>query len=99
MTLMTLYWTIAAIAVAGLALGAGLGWYVASRRRQNQPAAEIHLLDAATDRQIAAAAARWAEASGRPEATALLASKLRIAWALMEREKRAGPPHGGRWTR
>jgi hypothetical protein len=66
---------------AGMAFGALIGRLVRGRRRQ-----EVRLggvgMDAQLARDIEDAASAWATAHGRPEASSLLANKVKLAWKL-----------------
>jgi hypothetical protein len=84
---MTIYQQL--IVIAGATVGGGLaGWLVALWRTQVGPVAVPEPPIASQgppDEWIDEAAARWASANGRPEAQGLIASKLRLGYALQQR--------------
>jgi hypothetical protein len=83
---MTIYQQL--IVITGATVGGGLaGWLVALWRTGTDPAAVPPpvVQQAPLEEWINEAAARWATANGRPEARGLIASKLRLGYALQER--------------
>lgn len=84
---MTIYQQL--IVIAGATVGGGLaGWLVTLwRTRSDMAAAPTPLAapQAPTDEWIDEKAAQWASANGRPETQGLIASKLRLGYALQQR--------------
>lgn len=68
-------------ALAGATSGALIAWLLLRRRRQEP----VPLLDSARVEEIEQAAATWAKAQGRPEATHLMADKLHLLHHLGQR--------------
>jgi hypothetical protein len=75
-------------AVAGLVIGCGLGWVVSARRpRQTDKALPAVEIDPVTNHRIDQAAEQWAAARGMPDASDLVARKLRLGFALQRRRQ------------
>ena len=87
-------WVAAGFVAVMFAVGSLLGWLL-SKKRPETRAVRPPKLDPELEHQMDLAAARWAAAHGRPEAAGLVASKLRLTWALLHRTSDGKPPAGG----
>jgi hypothetical protein len=77
--------TLTLAAITGAASGAFAAWLFL-RRRQRQPQARpLPRTDPARVEEIERAAAAWAKAQGRPEASGLMADKLHLLHRLGKR--------------
>ena len=81
--------TIAAVGAATGMVGGGIaGWLVSSRRHESTESIEAPArFDPTTDAQIEAAARAWATAHGMPEASGLVARKVRLGLTLQRRRR------------
>lgn len=85
--------TVAALC-AGL-LGGLVGWWLCRRYADAPEVVQPMGIDSMTAAEIDRLAAAWAQAHDRPQAEALVADKLRLAWAL--RHGQQPPGQSGSW--
>jgi hypothetical protein len=68
-------------ALIGVAVGIGIGLWLARRDRKPLPLEPV-VIDAALENRIKQASAEWAAQQNRPEAAGLVAGKLRLLYRL-----------------
>jgi hypothetical protein len=85
--MLTIFLALLAGTLGGFASGGLAGWWLCKRRIVCAPL-DHDAIDPDVDRQINAAADRWAVAHDRPRAAPLIARKLRLAYVLQQRRAR-----------
>jgi hypothetical protein len=85
--LLTIFLALLAGTLGGIASGGLAGWWLCRRRIAHVPF-DHDAIDPDVDRQIDAAADRWAAAHDRPGTASLIARKLRLAYLLQQRRTR-----------
>jgi hypothetical protein len=95
MVMLSIFFALSAGIFGGTAAGGFVNWWLLRRHAKRVPV-NAPTIDPALDRQINQAANQWAAAHHRPEAAALVAGKLRLAYVLQQRRARR---HRRRWSR